>query len=75
MRPLAGITIIDTTQALVGPLATQTLGDLGAEVIKVEHPAEGDLTRAYAPEYNGLSAYFVSLSRNKRSATLDLTSE
>jgi len=75
MQPLAGITVVDATQALVGPLATQTLGDLGAEVIKVEHPAKGDLTRAYAPEYNGLSAYFVSLNRNKRSITLDLTSE
>lgn len=75
MQPLAGITVVDATQALVGPLATQTLGDLGAEVIKVEHPANGDLTRAYTPEYNGLSAYFVSLNRNKRSLTLDLTSE
>ncbi|MUV85570.1 CoA transferase [Natronomonas sp. CBA1123] len=75
MQPLEGITVVDATQALVGPLATQTLGDLGAEVIKIEHPANGDLTRAYTPRYNGLSAYFVSLNRNKRSLTLDLTSE
>lgn len=75
MQPLDGITVVDATQALVGPLATQTLGDLGAEVVKIEQPGHGDLTRAYAPEYNGLSAYFVSLNRNKRSLTIDLTSE
>jgi len=75
MQPLAGITIIDATRALVGPLATQTLGDHGAEAIEIEHPAEGDLTRTCEPEYNGLSAYFVSLDRNKRSVTLNLTSE
>jgi crotonobetainyl-CoA:carnitine CoA-transferase CaiB-like acyl-CoA transferase len=75
MQPLEGITVVDATQALVGPLATQTLGDLGAEVVKIEHPTNGDLTRSYAPRYNGLSAYFVSLNRNKRSLTLDLTSE
>lgn len=75
MQPLAGITVVDATQALVGPLATQTLGDLGADVVKIENPAHGDLTRAFTPRYNELSAYFVSLNRNKRSVTLDLTSE
>ncbi|WP_226039346.1 CaiB/BaiF CoA-transferase family protein [Natrinema sp. DC36] len=75
MRPLEDITVIDATQALVGPMATQTFGDLGADVIKIERPGHGDLTRAYQPEYEGLSAYFVSLNRNKRSLTLDLTSE
>jgi formyl-CoA transferase len=74
MQPLAGITVVDATQALVGPFATQTLGDLGAEIIKIEHPTHGDLTRSFTPEYNELSAYFVSLNRNKRSLTLDLTS-
>lgn len=75
MQPLAGITVVDATQALVGPLATQTLGDLGADVVKIENPAHGDLTRAFTPRYNELSAYFVSLNRNKRSVTLDLTSK
>ena len=76
MRPLADVTVVDATQALVGPMATQTFGDLGADVIKIERPGYGDLTRTYQPEYDGgLSAYFVSLNRNKRSLTLDLTSE
>jgi len=75
MQPLEGITVVDATQALVGPFATQTLGDLGAEVVKIEHPTHGDLTRSFTPRYNELSAYFVSLNRNKRSLTLDLTSE
>ncbi|ELY83409.1 MULTISPECIES: CaiB/BaiF CoA-transferase family protein [Natrinema] len=75
MQPLEDVTVIDATQALVGPMATQTFGDLGADVIKIERPGHGDLTRTYSPEYEGLSAYFVSLNRNKRSLTLDLTSE
>jgi crotonobetainyl-CoA:carnitine CoA-transferase CaiB-like acyl-CoA transferase len=75
MRPLEDVTVIDATQALVGPMATQTFGDLGADVIKIERPGYGDLTRTYQPEYEGLSAYFVSLNRNKRSLTLDLTSD
>jgi crotonobetainyl-CoA:carnitine CoA-transferase CaiB-like acyl-CoA transferase len=75
MQPLEGTVVVDATQALVGPLATQTLGDLGADVVKIERPSHGDLTRAYAPRYNGLSAYFVSLNRNKRSLTLNLTSQ
>jgi len=75
MQPLENITVIDATQALVGPLASQTLGDMGAEVVKIEHPCYGDLTRAYSPTYGDeLSAYFVSLNRNKRSLTLNLTS-
>ncbi|MGM0605401.1 MAG: CaiB/BaiF CoA transferase family protein [Halobacteriota archaeon] len=75
MEPLGDITVIDATQALVGPMASQTLGDLGADVIKIERPGHGDLTRAYSPKYEGLSAYFVSLNRNKRSVTLDLTTK
>ena len=75
MRPLEDITVVDVTQALAGPLASQTLGDLGADVVKIERPGAGDLTRAYSPDYGGLSAYFVSTNRNKRSVTLDLTTE
>lgn len=75
MRPLDDLVVVDATQALVGPLASQTLGDLGADVIKIERPGHGDLTRTYSPQYGDeLSAYFVSLNRNKRSITLDLTS-
>lgn len=75
MRPLDDLVVVDATQALVGPLASQTLGDLGADVIKIERPGHGDLTRTYSPQYGDeLSAYFVSLNRNKRSVTLDLTS-
>lgn len=75
MRPLDDLVVIDATQALAGPLASQTLGDLGADVIKIERPGHGDLTRRYSPQYGEeLSAYFVSLNRNKRSVTLDLTS-
>jgi crotonobetainyl-CoA:carnitine CoA-transferase CaiB-like acyl-CoA transferase len=75
MRPLEDITVVDVTQALAGPLASQTLGDLGADVIKIERPEHGDLTRTYSPEYGGLSAYFVSTNRNKRSVELDLTTD
>lgn len=75
VRPLNDLVVIDATQALVGPLASQTLGDLGADVIKIERPEHGDMTRTYSPQYGEeLSAYFVSLNRNKRSVTLDLTS-
>ncbi|XVH33212.1 CaiB/BaiF CoA transferase family protein (plasmid) [Haloferacaceae archaeon DSL9] len=75
MEPLHDIVVIDATQALVGPMASQTFGDLGADVIKIERRGHGDLTRTYSPTYEGLSAYFVSLNRNKRSITLDLTAE
>jgi crotonobetainyl-CoA:carnitine CoA-transferase CaiB-like acyl-CoA transferase len=70
---LAGLKVIDLSRVLAGPLCTQTLGDLGAEVIKVERPGEGDDTRNWGPPYAGpLSAYFVGVNRNKRSLTLDL---
>lgn len=74
MRPLEDLLVIDATQALVGPLAAQTLGDMGADVVKIERTGYGDVTRSYSPQYGEeLSAYFVSLNRNKRSLTLDLT--
>lgn len=72
--PLAGLRVIDLSRVLAGPLCTQTLGDLGAEVIKVERPGTGDDTRQWGPPYVGpLSAYFVGVNRNKRSITLDLS--
>jgi crotonobetainyl-CoA:carnitine CoA-transferase CaiB-like acyl-CoA transferase len=73
--PLAGIRVLDLTRVLAGPLATMTLGDLGAEVIKVERPGEGDDTRHWGPPFAGQdAAYFLSLNRNKRSVTIDLKS-
>ena len=71
---LTGLRVIDLSRVLAGPLCTQTLGDLGAEVIKVERPGEGDDTRNWGPPYAGpLSAYFIGVNRNKRSLALDLS--
>jgi crotonobetainyl-CoA:carnitine CoA-transferase CaiB-like acyl-CoA transferase len=70
---LTGLRVIDLSRVLAGPLCTQTLGDLGAEVIKLERPGEGDDTRNWGPPYAGpLSAYFAGVNRNKSSVTLDL---
>jgi len=79
--PLDGIRIFDLTRILAGPTCTQILGDLGADVIKVERPGVGDDTRRFAPPFvrdergaeSQESAYFCSANRNKRSLTLDLT--
>ena len=70
--PLGGLRVLDLTRVLAGPLATQLLGDLGAEVIKVEPPGSGDETRGFAPFVGGESHYFVGLNRGKRSLVLDL---
>jgi len=76
MRPLDGIRVVDLTRVLSGPYCTMQLGDLGAEVIKVERPGEGDDTRAFAPPFQGdQAAYFLSVNRNKRSLTLDMKTE
>ena len=73
--PLDGIRIIDLSRVLAGPLCTMVLGDLGAEVIKVENPEGGDDTRAWGPPFAGEdSAYFLSVNRNKRSISIDLKS-
>ncbi len=79
--PLHGLRVFDLTRILAGPTCTQILGDLGADVIKVERPGSGDDTRKFAPPFikddrgkeTGESAYFCSSNRNKRSITLDLT--
>jgi crotonobetainyl-CoA:carnitine CoA-transferase CaiB-like acyl-CoA transferase len=77
-RPLAGVRVIDASRVLAGPYLAMMLGDLGADVIKVERPGEGDQTRAWGPPWVGegehrTSAYFVSANRNKRSVALDLS--
>lgn len=71
-KPLDGIKVLDMTRVLAGPYCTMMLGDMGADVVKVERP-EGDDTRGYGPPFlNGESAYFMSINRNKRSLTLNL---
>lgn len=71
-KPLAGVRVLDLTQFLSGPYATMILGDLGAEVIKVE-PPQGDATRTIPPNFVGDdSAYYLSINRNKRSIVVDL---
>lgn len=72
MGPLHDIIVLDFTRVLAGPYATMVLGDLGAEIIKIEQPGSGDDSRAYGPYLNGESAYFMSLNRNKQSLTLNL---
>ncbi|KAK5130994.1 hypothetical protein LTR08_001406 [Meristemomyces frigidus] len=79
--PLAGIRVLDMTRVLAGPYSTQILGDLGAEIIKIEHPTRGDDTRAWGPPYasytegsgkqgSGESAYYLAVNRNKKSLGL-----
>ena len=86
MSPLEGITVLDLTRVLSGPYCTMLLADMGARVIKIEHPGKGDDTRAWGPPFlypnaqepraagpdgAGESAYFLSINRNKESVTLD----
>ena len=73
--PLTGIKVIDHTTALAGPYCTQILGDLGADVIKIERPDGGDMSRGWGPPFIGSeSAYFLGTNRNKRGMTLNLAS-
>jgi crotonobetainyl-CoA:carnitine CoA-transferase CaiB-like acyl-CoA transferase len=70
--PLTGMTVLDLTRVLSGPYCTMVLADLGARVIKVEHPGKGDDTRHWGPPFLGHeSAYFLSINRNKESVTVD----
>jgi crotonobetainyl-CoA:carnitine CoA-transferase CaiB-like acyl-CoA transferase len=73
LAPLTGIKVVDMTEALAGPYCAMLLGDLGADVIKIERPAEGDQARGWGPPFlEGESAYFLSVNRNKRSIELDI---
>ncbi len=72
--PLAGVRVLDASRVLAGPYCGQVLGDLGAEVLKVERPGVGDETRGWGPPFAGdFSAYYLSCNRNKRGLTLDLS--
>src|SRR5438876_8000612 len=72
--PLAGVRVLDVSRVLAGPFCGQILGDLGAEVIKIERPGQGDETRGWGPPFAGpLSAYYLSCNRNKKAITLDLS--
>src|SRR3984957_8001669 len=73
--PLQGIRVIDLTRVLAGPFATQSLGDLGAEVLKIEPPGGGDETRRFPPFTEGESHYFLGINRNKKSLVVDLQQE
>lgn len=75
--PLAGVRVLDLSRILAGPFSTQILADLGADVIKVERPGEGDETRRWGPPYapSGDAAYFLTCNRGRRSVALDLRDE
>ncbi len=72
MPPLHGLRVVDLTRVLAGPYCAMMLGDMGADVVKVEEPAHGDDTRAWAPFAGGVSTFFLGLNRSKRSVALDL---
>lgn len=71
MKPLEGIRVLDLSRVLAGPYSTMILADMGAEIIKIERPGEGDDARAYAPFVGEESAYFMSVNRGKKSVALD----
>ena len=74
--PLDGIQVLDLTRVLAGPFATMRLGDMGARIIKIEIPGQGDDTRIFGPPFiEGESAYFLSINRNKQSVTLNMRSD
>ena len=70
--PLAGIRVLDLTRVLAGPFCSMSLGDMGAEVIKIEEPGKGDDTRGWPPFAGGEATYFLSVNRNKKSLTLNM---
>jgi crotonobetainyl-CoA:carnitine CoA-transferase CaiB-like acyl-CoA transferase len=72
MPPLDGVRVIDLTRVVAGPFCTMMLGDMGAEVLKIEEPKHGDDSRAWAPFIEGTGSFFLSLNRSKKSVALDL---
>jgi crotonobetainyl-CoA:carnitine CoA-transferase CaiB-like acyl-CoA transferase len=75
-QALEGLRVLDLCRVVSGPFATMQLGDLGADVVKIEEPTRGDESRSYGPPFlGGESAYFLSVNRNKRSCAVDLKSE
>jgi len=70
--PLNGVRVLDLSQAHAGPFGTQILGDMGAEVIKIEAPGRGDVTRLISPKLKGEGYYVLALNRNKKSLALDM---
>ena len=74
--PLSGLTILDLSRVLSGPYCTMLAADMGARVIKIEHPERGDDTRAWGPPFvGGESAYYLSINRNKESVAVDFKSD
>jgi crotonobetainyl-CoA:carnitine CoA-transferase CaiB-like acyl-CoA transferase len=71
-KPLAGVRVLDLTRVLAGPFCTMMLGDMGAEVIKIEEPGKGDDTRRWPPFLGGEATYFMAVNRNKKSVALNL---
>ncbi len=72
MAPLDGIRIVDLTRVVAGPFCTMMLGDMGAEILKIEEPQHGDDSRAWAPFIGGTGSFFLALNRSKKSVALDL---
>src|SRR5450631_2658082 len=72
MAPLSGLRIVDLTRVVAGPFCTMMLGDMGAEVLKIEEPTHGDDSRAWAPFIEGAGSFFLALNRSKKSVALDL---
>ena len=71
--PLAGVRVIDAATLFAGPLAATFLGDFGAEVVKVEHPAKPDAARTHGPSKDGVGLWWKTLGRNKRTITINLS--
>ena len=72
MPPLDGVRVIDLTRVVAGPYCTMMLGDMGAEVLKIEEPQHGDDSRGWGPFIDGWSSFFLALNRSKKSVALDL---
>ena len=73
--PLEGLRVLDLTRALSGPFCTMILGDLGADVVKIEAISGGDMCRGWGPFQKGIGVYFLSINRNKRSLAIDFRAQ